>query len=129
MREYLEFVADTSSKFWEIAVSGKSTSTRWGRIGASGQTKTKKFGSGELAKSYAAAQVTAKLKKGYARKKATTKKKTASRKRTTAKRRAGKKYVYNFGGKKSDGDGSQKALLGGKGANLAEMSRIGLDFS
>ena len=36
------------------------------------------------------------------------------------------KYVYSFGGKKSDGDGSMKALLGGKGANLAEMSRIGL---
>ncbi|MFM1802842.1 MAG: Pyruvate, phosphate dikinase [Planctomycetota bacterium] len=36
------------------------------------------------------------------------------------------KYVYSFGGGKSDGDGSMKALLGGKGANLAEMSRIGL---
>jgi pyruvate,orthophosphate dikinase len=37
-----------------------------------------------------------------------------------------KKYVYFFGPGKSDGDGSMKALLGGKGANLAEMSRIGL---
>ncbi|MBI1323291.1 pyruvate, phosphate dikinase [bacterium] len=36
------------------------------------------------------------------------------------------KYVYSFGGGKSDGDGKMKALLGGKGANLAEMSRIGL---
>jgi len=36
------------------------------------------------------------------------------------------KYVYCFGGKKADGDGSMKALLGGKGANLAEMARIGL---
>src|SRR5882724_5131547 len=36
------------------------------------------------------------------------------------------KYVYQFGNKKADGDGSMKALLGGKGANLAEMSRIGL---
>ena len=36
------------------------------------------------------------------------------------------KYVYNFGNGKADGDGSMKALLGGKGANLAEMSRIGL---
>src|SRR3954470_6853509 len=36
------------------------------------------------------------------------------------------KYVYSFGGKKSDGNGSMKPLLGGKGANLAEMSRIGL---
>src|SRR5262245_23412893 len=36
------------------------------------------------------------------------------------------KYVYLFGNKKADGDGSRKALLGGKGANLAEMTRIGL---
>jgi len=35
------------------------------------------------------------------------------------------KYVYLFG-KKTDGDGSMKPLLGGKGANLAEMCRIGL---
>ncbi|MDR2463441.1 MAG: pyruvate, phosphate dikinase [Verrucomicrobiales bacterium] len=36
------------------------------------------------------------------------------------------KYVYTWGAKKADGDGSMKALLGGKGANLAEMTRIGL---
>jgi len=36
------------------------------------------------------------------------------------------KYAYLFGEKKADGDGSMKALLGGKGANLAEMTRIGL---
>jgi pyruvate,orthophosphate dikinase len=35
------------------------------------------------------------------------------------------KYVYLFG-RKTDGNGSMKALLGGKGANLAEMCRIGL---
>ena len=35
------------------------------------------------------------------------------------------KYVYNFG-RKTDGNGTMKALLGGKGANLAEMCRIGL---
>ena len=36
------------------------------------------------------------------------------------------KYVYTWGNQKADGDGSMKALLGGKGANLAEMTRIGL---
>ena len=36
------------------------------------------------------------------------------------------KYVYLFGNNKADGNGSMKPLLGGKGANLAEMSRIGL---
>ena len=35
------------------------------------------------------------------------------------------KYVYHFG-KKTDGNGKMKTLLGGKGANLAEMTRIGL---
>ncbi|MCB1064390.1 MAG: pyruvate, phosphate dikinase, partial [Verrucomicrobiae bacterium] len=36
------------------------------------------------------------------------------------------KYVYNWGNGKADGNGTMKPLLGGKGANLAEMSRIGL---
>ncbi len=36
------------------------------------------------------------------------------------------KYVYYFGGKKADGKAGMKTLLGGKGANLAEMVNIGL---
>jgi pyruvate,orthophosphate dikinase len=46
----------------------------------------------------------------------------------TAKKTATKsaKYVYFFGGGKADGNGQQKPLLGGKGANLHEMTRIGL---
>ena len=36
------------------------------------------------------------------------------------------KYVYFFGGKTAEGNGKMKELLGGKGANLAEMCRIGL---
>jgi len=36
------------------------------------------------------------------------------------------KHVYRFGGGEADGDKSMKELLGGKGANLAEMSTIGL---
>src|SRR6185369_14626368 len=35
------------------------------------------------------------------------------------------KFVYQFG-RKTDGNGTMKPLLGGKGANLAEMCRIGL---
>lgn len=42
---------------------------------------------------------------------------------TTSKKEV--KYVYDFG-KKTDGDAKQRELLGGKGANLAEMARIGL---
>ncbi len=37
-----------------------------------------------------------------------------------------KKWVYFFGAGKAEGEGSGKPLLGGKGAGLAEMSRIGL---
>ena len=35
-------------------------------------------------------------------------------------------WVYNFGKTGTDGDASRRNLLGGKGANLAEMSGIGL---
>ena len=35
-------------------------------------------------------------------------------------------WVYSFGATQCDGDASQRNLLGGKGANLAEMSSIGL---
>src|SRR4051812_49496071 len=36
------------------------------------------------------------------------------------------RWVYAFGGGTADGDASMKNLLGGKGANLAEMSSLGL---
>jgi pyruvate,orthophosphate dikinase len=36
------------------------------------------------------------------------------------------KWVYAFGGGKAEGDGGMKDLLGGKGANLAEMAHLGL---
>ncbi|WP_395613777.1 pyruvate, phosphate dikinase [Allosphingosinicella sp.] len=36
------------------------------------------------------------------------------------------RYVYRFGGGASDGEAGNKNLLGGKGANLAEMASIGL---
>ena len=37
-----------------------------------------------------------------------------------------KKRVYRFGGKKAEGNGNMRELLGGKGANLAEMSLLGM---
>ena len=65
---------------------------------------------------------------------AKTLKKTASMKapvkakKATAKEESTKRvrYVYYFGNGKADGDGKMKPLLGGKGANLHEMTRIGL---
>jgi pyruvate,orthophosphate dikinase len=49
----------------------------------------------------------------------------APKKAAAPARRTSSKYVYSFG-RKSDGNGTMKALLGGKGANLAEMCRINL---
>ena len=36
------------------------------------------------------------------------------------------KYVYNFGNGKADGKADMKNLLGGKGANLAEMNLLNI---
>ncbi|MCJ7754310.1 MAG: pyruvate, phosphate dikinase, partial [Thermoanaerobaculales bacterium] len=36
------------------------------------------------------------------------------------------KYVYSFGGGTADGESKMKNLLGGKGANLAEMASLGI---
>jgi pyruvate,orthophosphate dikinase len=53
-------------------------------------------------------------------------KKTAKKPAQAAARGKAPKYVYSFGNGRADGDGSMKNLLGGKGANLCEMARIGL---
>jgi len=59
----------------------------------------------------------------------TSKTKSTVKSASSAKNKASKskvhKYVYDFG-KKTDGDAKQRELLGGKGANLAEMAKIGL---
>ena len=57
-----------------------------------------------------------------------TKKKSTSRARAAVRRNSKKspRYVYYFGDGHADGTGSMKPLLGGKGANLHEMTRIGL---
>ena len=36
------------------------------------------------------------------------------------------KRVYTFGNKAAEGNGKMRELLGGKGANLAEMNLIGI---
>ena len=56
---------------------------------------------------------------------------TAARRKTTSKSKSKStsrrtKRCYYFGSAKTDGDGTKKSLLGGKGANLAEMTSIGL---
>jgi pyruvate,orthophosphate dikinase len=53
-------------------------------------------------------------------------KETSPKKGSNKASKGAEKLVYFFGGKEADGDGKMKPLLGGKGANLAEMSLIGL---
>ena len=38
------------------------------------------------------------------------------------------KYTYFFGNGAAEGDGKQRELLGGKGANLHEMTKLGCPF-
>ncbi len=45
---------------------------------------------------------------------------------TNPKPKPKRRFVYCFGNGRADGAGNMKPLLGGKGANLAEMTRIGL---
>jgi pyruvate, orthophosphate dikinase len=60
--------------------------------------------------------------------KVASKKVSVKAKRPTQKPVSSRKirYVYYFGDGRADGDGKMKPLLGGKGANLHEMTRIGL---
>ena len=74
------------------------------------------------------AKTQARKKAAGSKKKQTAAKKTVANAKKVSKAaapKAGSKYVYLFG-RKTDGNGSMKALLGGKGANLGEMCRIGL---
>ena len=53
----------------------------------------------------------------------------SSVKKSAAKKPAASKpgrMIYYFGADRCDGDGTMKAIIGGKGANLAQMTKIGL---
>ncbi|MEJ6603059.1 MAG: pyruvate, phosphate dikinase [Verrucomicrobiia bacterium] len=71
-----------------------------------------------------AAKTTAKKTVKKAVKKSTAKARKAPAKKKSAAK--AQKFVYSWGDGKADGNSTMKNLLGGKGANLAEMSRIGL---
>jgi pyruvate,orthophosphate dikinase len=53
-------------------------------------------------------------------------KSSSARAAVRGKRKKTRRYVYYFGDGHADGSGTMKPLLGGKGANLHEMTRIGL---
>ena len=60
-----EFSEGTSNKFWEIALSGNSFTTTYGKIGTAGQASLKTFGSEAEAKKQYDKLIAEKVKKGY----------------------------------------------------------------
>jgi predicted DNA-binding WGR domain protein len=61
----LECVEGNSSKFYEITVSGKTVTSKYGRIGTSGQTTEKSFDTTDKAKLFYEKTRAEKLLKGY----------------------------------------------------------------
>jgi uncharacterized protein (TIGR02996 family) len=61
-----EFAEGGSNKFWEITLTGKSFTTTYGKIGTTGQTTIKSFGSDAEARKEADKITAEKVKKGYA---------------------------------------------------------------
>ncbi len=64
-KRYFEYVVGTSSKFWEVWCSGCDMTTRWGRIGSTGQSKTKSFPDAAAAEAAAAKLIADKAGEGY----------------------------------------------------------------
>jgi DNA ligase-1 len=67
-KHYFEFIAGSSSKFWEVSVEGSEMSTRWGRIGSAGQSKTKSFPDEATARTTADKLIAEKSADGYVEK-------------------------------------------------------------
>jgi DNA ligase-1 len=65
---HFEFVSGSSSKFWEVSVNGNEMTTRYGRIGSSGQSTTKEFADNAAAQAAAAKLIAEKTDKGYVEK-------------------------------------------------------------
>ncbi len=102
-----------------IKAAGKQPARPHGKLIAAKPIKTAKVESRPAFKVAAAGRAAAKKSP------ATVSAKVKAAAPSSVKAKAGK-YVYYFGDGGADGNGSMKPLLGGKGANLAEMTRIGL---
>lgn len=63
-----ENTTDGASKFWEVGVSGCSLTTRWGKIGTAGSSKTKTFATAEKAQAEADKLIKEKTAGGYVEK-------------------------------------------------------------
>jgi predicted DNA-binding WGR domain protein len=67
-KRYFEFSEGTSNKFWEVWREGTIVNTRYGKIGAGGQTTTKDEGSEPAAEKLWLKLINEKTKKGYVEK-------------------------------------------------------------
>ncbi|MEQ8769130.1 MAG: pyruvate, phosphate dikinase [Phycisphaerales bacterium] len=100
----------------------KTTKKKTGRPHTSA-VRTKKAATKKAAKKTAKKSTAKKA----ARKKPAAKKTTKKAAKTAAKKgKAPAKMVYSFGKIKTEGNATMKDLIGGKGANLADMTKIGL---
>ncbi|WP_390884399.1 WGR domain-containing protein [Humisphaera borealis] len=60
-----EYNDEKSSKFWEVGRSGCDVTTKWGRIGSAGQSKSKTFANEDAAKKQAEKLIEEKTGEGY----------------------------------------------------------------
>lgn len=65
MKRYFEYAEGTSSKFWEVSLSGTDVTTRYGKIGAAGRSTTKSFDDHAAAKAFAEKITGQKTGEGY----------------------------------------------------------------
>jgi predicted DNA-binding WGR domain protein len=65
LTRYFEYVGGSSRKFWEISVSGKSFTVRFGRIGTAGQSQSKTLSDESACRREADHLAIEKIKKGY----------------------------------------------------------------
>ncbi|EMF83368.1 leucine rich repeat protein [Leptospira weilii serovar Topaz str. LT2116] len=65
MKKYLTYHDEGSNKFWSVQVSGNTFTVLFGKIGSSGQSSTKSFGSENECLKEAEKLLQEKLKKGY----------------------------------------------------------------
>lgn len=68
MPRHFELSNDKSNKFWEVSQSGPDMTTRWGRIGSAGQSKTKSFPDEAAAAKAMAKLIDEKTREGYVEK-------------------------------------------------------------
>jgi DNA ligase-1 len=66
---YFEYSEGTSNKFWEVSRSGNTMTTRWGRIGAAGQSKTKIYADEQATANAIADIIEEKIDEGYVERK------------------------------------------------------------